>query len=510
MKNYAIGVDIGTTSTKAVLFSRDGKSLDQSSVEYPMHHPVPQASEQDPNEILKAALASIRELMKKTKVAKNDIQLVSFSAAMHSIIAVDKDGKPLTASIIWADQRSEPYAKILKETNGQSIYEKTGTPIHPMAPLAKLMWLRNEKPAVFEQAHRFIGIKEYVFYHLFNEFVIDHSIASATGLFNMYTLDWDEEALETAQITGGNLSRLVSTTEIFTGMNGSAAEEMGIDPQTPVVIGANDGCLANLGVNAIDEGTVAVTIGTSGAIRTVSNKPVTDKKGRIFCYALTEDHWVVGGPVNSGGMILRWLRDELCQEEVREAAQTGENAYDLITEKIAKVQAGSNGLIFHPYLSGERAPSWNANARGSFFGLAMHHKREHMMRAVLEGINMNLYTVMLALEELIGRPGKVQATGGFVQSAVWVQMLADIFDQEVHIPEASESSCLGAAVLGWYALGEIDELAEVRDMVATKRITRPDPDSAVVYKELLPLYQRLSRLFEEEYDSLTAFQEKHK
>ena len=505
MSNYAIGVDIGTTSTKAVLFSKSGKSICETSIEYPLHHPEPQASVQDPDEILEAVIMSVNKIMNHSTVSKEEIDLLSFSAAMHSLIAVDEKGKPLTPSITWADQRSEPYAKKLKETNGQSIYEKTGTPIHPMSPLTKLMWLKKEKPEVFKDADRFIGIKEYVMYHLFDQYVVDYSIASATGLFNMYTLDWDEEALKTAGISKEKLSRLVPTTEVFSGMKESYAERMGIIADTPVVIGANDGCLANLGVDAIDKGVVAVTIGTSGAIRTVTDKPVTDEKGRIFCYALTENHWVIGGPVNSGGMIMRWLRDELCQEDVKEAHERGMDPYDVMTEKMATIQPGSNGLLFHPYLAGERAPSWNAHARGSFFGLAMHHKREHMMRAVLEGINMNLCTVLSALEDLIGRPEKVHATGGFVNSEVWVQMLADVFDRAVHIPETGESACLGAVVLGRYALGEIDDLTEVSKMVKMNRIKEPDPESAAVYKELLPIYSRLHDSFEKDYDALAEF-----
>lgn len=508
MEKYAMGIDIGTTSTKAVLFSETGDIVKQSGIEYPLDTSVPKMAVQDPDEIFEAVLNAIHNIMDKSGIDKKQLSVLSFSAAMHSFIAVDEEGKPLTPSITWADQRSEPYAAQLRETNGHSIYTKTGTPIHPMSPLTKLMWLKAEEPEIFENAHRFIGIKEYIFQKLFDCYVVDHSVASATGLFNMHTMDWDEEALETAEISKERLSELVPTTRVFTGMNQPIAETMGIAEDTPVVIGANDGCLANLGVNAIDKGVVAITIGTSGAIRTVTDKPVTDEKGRTFCYVLTENLWVIGGPVNSGGMILRWLRDELCQEEIIEAKNREMEPYDVMTEKMMTVPAGSNGLIFHPYLSGERAPSWNANARGSFYGLAMHHKKAHMMRAVLEGINMNLYEVSLALEKLIGRPEKVHATGGFVKSNVWVQMLADIFDQEVHMPRSGESSCLGAAVLGRFAIGEIDDLSEVKNMVKTKEITKPTTDKTVVYKELMPIYSRLSELFEQEYRSLSEFQDK--
>lgn len=509
MTEYMLGVDLGTTSTKAVLFTYSGEIVEQSTVEYPLLTPVPGAAEQDPEEILAAVKLSIKNVMQESKINKETVQFISFSAAMHSLIAVDQKGNVLTKSITWADQRSEPYAKKLKETIGHDIYLKTGTPIHPMSPLSKLLWLREEKSEIFEKAAKFIGIKEYIFKEFFGEYVSDYSIANATGLMNMYTLDWDKEALEIAGVGKTQLPKIVPTTEVFTGISSTLAEELGITKDTPFVIGANDGCLANLGVGAIEEGVVALTIGTSGAIRTISSKPISDPKGRIFSYALTENHWVVGGPVNNGGMVLRWLRDELCESETQEAREQDCDPYDLMTEIIDQVKPGSEGLLFHPYLAGERAPSWNANARGSFFGLGMHHKKQHMMRAVLEGINMNLYTVLLALEELIGIPDKVHATGGFARSSVWRQMIADIFNQEVHVPATVESACFGAAFLGLYALGEVDDLSEVTDYVHTTQVDRPNEENVGIYEELMPLFIRLSRTFEEEYEAIVDFQNKY-
>ncbi|WP_226037306.1 gluconokinase [Aquibacillus saliphilus] len=510
MKKYLLGVDIGTTSTKAVLFSRDGKVKKQYAVEYPLHTPVPGAAEQDTAEILQAVKTAIREAVEQSGISSEELLLISFSSAMHSLIAVDQDGKPLTRSITWADQRSEPWAKKLKqEGDGHQIYLRTGTPIHPMSPLAKIIWLRNDHPEIFNETYKFISIKEYVFKELFGEYIVDHSIASATGLFNLENLNWDSGALEVAGISEHQLSTLVPTTHKLQGLSKEVAEELGIAADVPFIIGANDGVLSNLGVNAIEPGVVALTIGTSGAIRTVTDRPVTDPKGRIFCYALTENHWVIGGPVNNGGMVMRWLRDEICHEEVEEAKQSAIDPYDLITDKISKIQPGAEGLIFHPYLAGERAPLWNANARGSFFGLGMHHKKEHMMRAVLEGINLNIYTVLLALEEIIGIPEKIHATGGFAKSAVWRQMLSDVFNQEVQIPESVESSCLGAVVLGLYALGEVDDLTVVSEMVGTTKSHTPNKEAVNVYTELIPIYLRLSRLFEEDYDAIVQFQQKH-
>jgi gluconokinase len=286
------------------------------------------------------------------------------------------------------------------------------------------------------------------------------------------------------------------------------ANEMNLLADTPFVVGASDGVLSNLGVNAIEPGSLAVTIGTSGAIRTVTDKPVTDPKGRIFCYALTENHWVVGGPVNNGGMIFRWVRDQLGASEIETAKRLGMDPYEVLTQIAAKVKPGADGLLFHPYLSGERAPLWDANARGSFFGLGLHHKKEHLIRAVLEGVIFNLYTVLLALKELIGEPKKIQATGGFARSQLWRQMMADIFNQELYVPESFESSCLGAAILGLYSLGLVDSLNVVSEMVGASHYHKPIQKNVEVYQELAPIYIHVSRSLNEDYQRIAAFQKK--
>ncbi|WP_455663308.1 gluconokinase [Pradoshia sp.] len=506
---FYIGVDIGTTSTKAVLFTHEAKVHCVSHVEYPLHSPLPMIAEQDPEEIFQAVVKAIKGVVEKSGAGPDEIRFVSFSSAMHSIIAVDESGLPITACLTWADSRSKAWAdKIKNEMNGHEIYMRTGTPIHPMSPLAKIAWLTHDCPEVIEGASKFISIKEYVFHKLFSKFVIDHSIASATGLFSLADLDWDEEALRVAGITRDRLSQPVPTTWHTDGMKEQYAREMGLSVRTIFVIGASDGVLSNLGVNAIDPGIVAVTIGTSGAIRTVTDRPVTDEKGRIFCYALTDKHWVIGGPVNNGGMTFRWLRDELASAEVETARRLGIDSYEVLTKIAERVTPGAEGLLFHPYLAGERAPLWNPDARGSFFGLGMHHKKEHMVRAVLEGVIFNLYTVLLALQELIGVPEKIRATGGFARSPLWRQMLADIFNQEVEIPESFESSCLGAVVLGRYALGEIEDFSIVKNLVGTTHIHTPVEQHVQIYEELIPIYISIYRKLDEEYTGIATFQNK--
>ncbi|WP_211344426.1 gluconokinase [Paenibacillus lentus] len=505
--SYMIGIDIGTTSTKAVLFEENGKIIASANEGYPLYTPTTDVAEQDPEEIFEAVISTVKQVMRKSGADPECVILVSFSAAMHSVIPVDQDGKPIMRCLTWADNRSVEWANRLKnELNGHDIYLRTGTPIHPMSPLTKLMWLRHDIPENFSKAHKFISIKEFVFHKLFQQYIVDYSIASATGLFNLQQLDWDSEALTLTGITPDQLSELVPTTHTIQGLNERYAQEMGLLPSTPFVIGASDGVLSNLGVDAIDPGVVAVTIGTSGAIRTVVDQPVFDPKGRIFCYALTDKHWVIGGPVNNGGVIFRWVRDQFAASEVETANRLGISPYDVLTRIAERVNPGSDGLLFHPFLSGERAPLWNSDARGSFFGLTLNHQKEHMIRAVLEGVIYNLYTVLLAMEEQIGQPHKIQATGGFARSPLWRQMMADIFDQKVIIPESIESSCLGAAILGLYALGKIDSFEVVKKMIGETYEHAPNKESAAIYKELLPIYIRISRKLHEDYEAIAHFQ----
>lgn len=506
MTNYMVGIDIGTTSTKAVLFSEKGEVIQQENIGYPLHTPDSSTAEQNPEEIFQAVLQALSRIMKLH--SDKTLAFISFSSAMHSVIAMDEQDKPLTPCITWADNRSEGWSrKIKNELNGHEIYKRTGTPIHPMSPLSKIAWLVNELPEIASKTTKYIGIKEYIFKKFFDQYVVDHSLASATGMMNLKTLDWDEEALQIAGINRSQLSELVPTTKLFSGCNPSLAKEMGIDSQTPFVIGASDGVLSNLGVNAIRKGEIAVTIGTSGAIRTIINEPQTDEKGRIFCYALTENHWVIGGPVNNGGMVLRWIRDEFASSEIETAKRLGIDPYEVLTRIAERVRPGADGLLFHPYLAGERAPLWNPDVRGSFFGLTMSHKKEHMIRAALEGVIYNLYTVFLALTECMDGPvTRIQATGGFARSSVWRQMMSDIFESEVVVPESYESSCLGACILGLYATGKIESFDVVSEMIGNTFKHLPRAEAVNEYRQLLPIFIDLSRILEKDYSRIAEYQ----
>ncbi|MGX7418243.1 gluconokinase [Carnobacterium gallinarum] len=506
---YVIGVDIGTTSTKAVVFNQKGEALNASYVLYPLIKDTPEMAEQDLTDLFEATIESIRKVITKSNLMANEILGVSFSSAMHSLILMDEGNRPLTRCITWADNRASQWAEELRQSEeGLAIYRRTGTPIHPMSPLAKILWLKNAEKALYQKATKFIGIKEYIFFQLFGSYQVDYSSASGSGMFDIFDFRWDQQALSLAGITEDQLSIPVSPTAKISGMPSELAERMGLLPDTPFVFGGNDGCLSNLGVGAVEPGVAALTIGTSGAIRLVVDHPVTDPTGKTFCYILDEEHWVIGGAVNNGGVVLNWARKQFFVEEQKEAIKRGEDAYEILMERIGTVPAGANGLIFHPYLNGERAPLWTADARGSFSGLTMNHQAEDMLRAVLEGICLNLYDVFNDLIALAGKPTKIMATGGFSRSELWRQMIADVFNQEISLPESFESSCLGAAVLGMKGLGLVDSLHVVKSMIGAEHQHVPNQEAQATYQLVYPVFHQLSRKMQESYSIVAELQRK--
>lgn len=489
---YFIGVDIGTTSTKAIAFSPTGAIKGMANHGYPLLSPKPGWSEQDPEVLFQAAIAALHEAIAQAQASPHEIACVGISGAMHSLIAMDAQNQPLTNAMIWADNRSFAQTERLKE-NGQgfALYRRTGTPIHPMSPLTKLIWMREEDPEIFSQATKFISVKEYILYQLFGRYLVDYSIASATGLLNLEQLDWDEFALKIAGIRPDQLSELVPTTYILRGMSSWCSEATGLHPDTPIVVGASDGVLANLGVGAITPDQIAITIGTSAAVRGVVPRPITDKQGRTFCYFLTEKHWVVGGPSNNGGIVLRWFRDQFCDLEVEQAKREGIDPYEVMISVAKSIPAGAEGLLFLPYLSGERAPFWNPDARGVFFGVATHHTRAHLIKAVLEGILFNVYGITKILLDQIGDTQAIRVSGGFARNQTCLQIMADLNGREVLVPEVYEGSSFGAAVLAMYAVGALNDLADVQELIRIGARYQPNLELSHRYHQLFEVYQRI-------------------
>jgi gluconokinase len=493
-----LGVDVGTTSAKAVAFDATGGIVGDADTEagYPLHEPEHGHAEQDPAQVLDTTLGVVRDAAAAARAAGARIAGLSVSTAMHALVGLGADGRPLTPLVTWADTRAAGEAEELRRTRPE-LHLRTGTPLHPMAPLPKLMWFRAHEPETFAAAARWGGLKELLLGALTGAFVVDHSCASGTGLMALDRLDWDPEALEVAGVEPGRLARLVPCTEVLE-LSASAAGRLGLDAGTPVVAGAGDGPLANLGVGAVRPGVAACSIGTSGALRLVVERPAVDERRRVFCYALTPGRWVVGGAINNGGVVLRWAGETL-------APDLGEHPEAALTELAASAPAGSDGLLMVPYLLSERAPHWSPLPRAAYVGLTRHHRREHLVRAALEGVCLQLALVLASMRDAGNEIREVRATGGFAQSELWRRILAAALGTPVGFPAGHEGSAFGAALLGMQALGLVDSIDVAADLVRIDEVVEPDPAAAATYAELLPTFAALYDQLEPAFEALQRF-----
>jgi len=481
-REFVIGLDLGTTSVKACVFNLHGKLIADVEKGITSNYPQQGWVEQDPDEIEQSAILAIREAIEKAAIDKNELVSLGFSAAMHSLLCVNEEGTPLSPALIWADGRSYQQAEDIINTIGNNIYYKTGTPIHPMTPLVKLLWMKETQYEPYKKAKYFMSIKEYLVQCWFGQRVIDYSMASATGLFNPTTHKWDLELLELTDVTEEQLSEIVPPTKILMGINREKAEAMGINQDMPIVAGAADGQLANLGNGAILPGEVAVSVGTSGAIRQVTKGVKISENQETFCYSFTEDSSIIGGPTNNGGIVIQWLKDLL----------NDQRSFTEFLSDAEQIAPGAEGMLFIPYLNGERAPIWNQRAKGNFYGVTITHKKEHFIRAVLEGITFNLYQIGKALERLAGEPRKIYVNGGLARSPLWLQMMADIFETEIFVSESHHSAAWGAAWTALTATQKVDSFEDIKKNIPMGKATIPNKENSEQYKKIYENYEMLA------------------
>jgi gluconokinase len=464
MNHFYIGIDIGTTATKAMVFTNEGQVVNHCSIAYQMYHSKPDRSVQNPQEVLKAVIDCIDILT--TTITP---QFISFSAAMQSLIAIDCYGNPLTDVILWADNRASEIAQKLRESNlGQQFYEKTGIPIHTFCPMTKILWLRENEPEIFKNTYKFISLKEYIWHYLTGEYVIDSSMASGTGMMNIECLCWNDKILNFLGISEDRLSVVVSPKHISKSRFKNHI----------LILGGGDGALANLGTGAMRQGRMSLTIGTSGAVRLPIDKPFIDSKMRTQCYHLVDNQYLTLGAVNNGAVILQWLKDSILQTN---------ESFDELINQAELIPAGSDGLIFVPYLLGERAPIWDASAKGVLLGITINHTKAHFIRATLEGILFGLLTVAKILihekKEIT-----IMASGGFTKNETWLQIAADIFQMKVVVSQKVEGSAWGAVLIGFMALGIKSNHTEIEE-----KVFFPNPQNQLIYQEN---YRKFSKVYQ--------------
>jgi gluconokinase len=489
--DVVIGIDTGTTATKGVAAGLDGVLRALASVHYPLSVPGPGRAELDPGRLRDAAVEALIDVAGQCHEHGDRVIAVSLSAFLHGLVPMDGDGAPLGPLVTWADGRASAQTEQLAGV-AKKLQARTGTPVHPMSPLSKLAWWNATDRQTLRATPRWGGVKELVLAAVADApFLVDLSLASGTGLYDIHERHWDPEALEIAGVRVGQLAEVVPTVAKLR-LKPEVAAAAHLPAGTPLIIGAADGPLANLGVGATPAGVAAVSLGTSGAMRTVVNAPTADAAGRLFCYALTEERWVIGGAVNNAGSVVRWAGQAFAGGFARPAAE-GENADEIDAALLIEAAAaapGSDGLLCLPYLLGERAPWWRAGMRGAYIGMRREHGRPHLVRAAVEGVCQQMALVRDSFEAENFPVTEVRATGGAVASDLWIGVLAATLDLPVAVADTPEGTALGACLLGLHALGELPDLDHAAALIEIGEPTRPDPENATLYRRLRPLIEQ--------------------
>lgn len=479
--DVVIGLDCGTTSTKAVAAGVDGVVRAVTRAGYPLLVPAPGEAELDPAQVLAAAREALHAMAVRLGELGHRAVAVCVCSAMHGLVPLEADGRPRGPLLTWADGRAAAQAAALHDSGrAAGLHARTGTPVHPMSPMVKLVHLRENDPGAVAAAPRWGGVKELLLALLCPGAArLDLSAASSSGMYDVAARRWDAEALELTGVRERQLGQVVATTAVVGGL----AEGLGLPAGLPVVAGATDGPLANLGVGAVVPGVVAVSLGTSGALRAVRDRPGVDDAGRLFCYALTDDRWVLGGAVNNGGSAVRWAA-----RTMTDGAAHDEDATDArLLEEAAAVPPLADGLLCLPYLLGERAPWWRPGLTGAYVGLRRDHGRGHLVRAAVEGVCQQLALVRHSLPDTVH---EVRATGGAVTSPLWPEVLAAALDLPVRVADSPEGSGLGACLLGWHALGGLPDLDAAGALVAVEEPVHPAPALAARYRRARPLVEQ--------------------
>ncbi|HEX5153991.1 MAG TPA: gluconokinase [Parafilimonas sp.] len=499
-----ITIELGTNAVRVFAFDLTGNLIASMKGSYPTFHIQPDYSEQDPEQIFITMLYVLKTLLsEKIHPQKHKVICICFSASMHSVLAIDKNGVPLGNVITWSDNRGKKEASALKASSlGKKIYTATGTPIHPMSPLIKITWIKNNDREKFKKTFKFLSVKSYIIQQLTGEYFIDFSLASATGLLNIHSLNWEQDALDFAGIEADKLPGLVPVFHSSGKLLKAYQTSLRLPASVKIIIGSSDGCLATLGAGVWGDGKATITIEDSGAVRVVGKKVLQDEKQRFFNYLLTKNCYISGGPTNNGGVIFEWFAKQF--GEFKNPFDI-EHSMELMMNEAAKVEVGSEGLLFLPYLLGERAPIWNANARGCYFGLNINHGRPHFIRATIEGILYEIYGIGKILQERRSIKS-LSINGSFASIPFCAQMIADIFNKPLRVSKHSDSIGLGAFLLSAIEIGIYKDLDEAAGTVVFPDNYRPDRQHHDVYSKYFKIFESLSVKLFDEFESISDLQ----
>jgi gluconokinase len=502
-----ITIEIGTGAIRVAAFDLNGTMLGSSKGSYPTFHAKPDFSEQDPEQIFITMLYILKNFLnEKIQAKKYTVLCICFSSAMHSVLPIDKNGVPIGNAIVWSDNRAKKESDDLKNSAlGNALYKATGTPIHPMSPLNKITWLKNNDKDRFAATKKFLSIKAYIIEQLTGEYIADYSVASATGLLNIHTLKWEADALKHAGVTKEKMADLVSVFYSPAKLKKEYQTSLGLHDKVKIIVGSSDGCMATLGAGVWGDGKATVTLEESGAVRVMGERVLQDKKQRLFNYILTEKDYVSGGPTNNAGSVFEWFAKQF--GDFKKAFEL-EDCIENLIDDAGRVPPGAAGLIFLPYLQGERAPIWNANAKGVYFGLNIKHERRHFIRATIEGILYAFFSIGKTLEE--HRSFKsLSANGTFASYPFWTQMMADIFNKPVHIKpgSGSDSVAYGSFLLSATEIGLYKNLHEAAQSVKLPDSFLPQTQNHNIYMKHYRIFEKLSVKLFDEFEAIADLQQ---
>ena len=502
---YIIAHDLGTSGNKATLFSEEGKLIGSTVYGYGCHYFNNNWAEQDPEDWWRAVCDTTRSLIAKTGIDKNDVAVVSFSGQMMGCLCVDKSGTPLRPSIIWADMRAQAEQDAIAEhISMRDFYYITGHRNAASYGVQKLMWVRNNQPDIYKQTYKVLNSKDYIVLKLTGKFVTETSDAAGNGCVDLKTLSWSDKILDVTGIDAEKFPKIMPSTHVAGGVTPEAAQATGLAVGTPVVLGGGDGLCANVGAGSVRAGQAYACIGSSAWLASTCDEPVFDEQMRIVTWAhIVPGKYSPNGVMQTAGLSYSWLKNQICRFESAEAERLGVSAYDLINAEIQKSPIGANGIIFLPYMLGKRSPRWNPDAKGAFLGLKMENSREDMLRAVLEGITLNLGAILDIFRQSMTVDELLVIAGG-AKGAVWRQMMADIFNARIKVPAIlEEANSMGAAVTGGVGVGlfrDFDAIERFNEIVA---VHEPNPDAVkayapmkdmfeTCYEAMLPVYRKMA------------------
>lgn len=505
--SYVIGVDLGTSGTKTVLFDEIGNVIASHTVEYPLYQEKNGWAEQDPMDWYNATITTIKTVLDKSNIDSAEIKGIGLSGQMHGLVMLDKDFNVLRKSIIWCDQRTGKECKEITEIVGaEKVIEITANPVLTGFTASKIRWVMKNEPNVFEKCRYILLPKDYVRLMLTGELATEVSDASGMQLLDVPNRKWSKTMLDALNISEDMLGKVYESPEVTGEITQKVADITGLKKGTIVVGGAGDNAAASVGTGVVEDGKAFTTIGTSGVVYAHTSKVTIDPKGRVhtFCCAVP-NCWHVMGVTQGAGLSLKWFRDNFCTSEKETAKLMGVDEYYLMDKEAEKIPVGADRLLYLPYLMGERTPHLDPNARGMFFGLSAIHGKSHMLRAVLEGVAYSLRDCVEVFKEMNINVNDMMACGGGGTSPLWRQMLADLYACDVKTVASKEGPALGVGILALTGSGVYSSVQEAcANIIKTDKVQAPINDNIPKYEKYYQLYREIYPAIKEQCQKLAS------